>query len=447
MLFTEAEARALCERMLGASSAEAAEVRLRGARSGNARFAANQITTSADVEAAEAAVTARVGRRSASVTFNDLTDAGISAAVSRAERLAQLAPADPELMPLLGPQAYEPSSAFFEATAALTAEQRAEAVATVVEAAAQAAVTASGFLEHRAQAHAVANSAGLFAFHRSTEASFTITVRTTDGAASGWAGGTHNDWSRVPAPAGLAAQAIEKARAGANAVAVEPGAYTVVLEPTAAGNLLRLLFADLDARAADEGRSFFSRRGGGTKVGERIADQRVTLLSDPRDPDLLEPPFTEDGLPVGRTVWVEGGVLRALAVSRFWAAQQRRDPVPLAGGVKLAGGAGTAADLASRVERGLLVTRFWYIRSVDRRTLSYTGLTRDGLFLIENGRITRPVRNLRFNESPVTMLNHLVALGTPVRVVASESGGLGPAVVAPPMVVREFRFTAGSEAV
>jgi predicted Zn-dependent protease len=210
---------------------------------------------------------------------------------------------------------------------------------------------------------------------------------------------------------------------------------------------MQLLTFSLGARAADEGRSFFSRRGGGNKIGQRVVDERVTLVSDPQDPDILERPFTEDGQLVGQTVWIENGVLRHLAYSRYWAEKQGTDPAPLAGGIKMQGAQGTAADLVASVERGLLVTRFWYIRSVDRRALLFTGLTRDGTYLIENGRVTAAVKNLRFNESPIAMLNSLVAIGAPVRVVASESGGLGATVVTPPLLVRNFRFTSVSDAV
>jgi len=157
-----------------------------------------------------------------------------------------------------------------------------------------------------------------------------------------------------------------------------------------------------------------------------------------------------EGLPVGRTVWIENGVLKNLAYDRFWADKQGVKPTPFAGGFRLesAEAAGTLEELIKGVERGLLVTRFWYIRPVDQRTLLYTGITRDGVFLIEHGEVSRAVNNFRFNESPVAMLNNLVAVGRPERVSSSESGDVGgPAVVVPPLVVRDFSFTSVSEAV
>ncbi|MGH7536850.1 MAG: metallopeptidase TldD-related protein, partial [Gemmatimonadales bacterium] len=203
----------------------------------------------------------------------------------------------------------------------------------------------------------------------------------------------------------------------------------------------------------DEGRSFFSKPGGGeggaNKIGEKVVDERVTVFSDPQDPDLLGTPYTGEGYPVARTVWIENGVVKNLAYDRFWAEKKGVAPVPFGGGLKMLGGTATLDDLIAGVRRGVLVTRFWYIRGVDPRSILNTGLTRDGLFLIENGAVTRAVRNFRFNESPVIMLNNLEALGRPERVSASESGGVegGGAVVVPPLVAREFTFSSISEAV
>ncbi len=446
-ILTENEARELCDRILSRSTADGAEVRLVSGLEGNTRFAVNQLTTAGEVTNAEATLTVRYGQRSASVSFNTLDDYGIGAAVRKAEDLARLAPSDPEQMPLLGQQQYVAPRAFFDGTEGLGPEPRADAVAEAVARPRQTDLVATGFLERVAGCTAVANSAGLFAYSRSSQASFTTTVRTPEGDGSGWAGGTHNDWSRVAAPAELVQQASDKAERSVDATVAQPGPYTVVLEPTAVGNLLQRLSGGLDARANDEGRAAFSRAGGGNRIGEQVMDERVTVYSDPEDPDLLERPFTDEGLPVGRTTWIEGGVLANLAYDRYWADQQGRDPLPRAGGIKFPGQSGSVRDLIEGVDFGVLVTRFWYIRGVDPRTLKYTGLTRDGTFLIENGRVTAAVKNLRFNESIVAMLNNVEAVGEAVRVVASESGGLGPAVVVPPLVVRNFHFTSVSDAV
>ncbi len=443
------EAKRLTERVLARSTAVGCQVNVFSGAGGNTRYAVQGISTSGDTVNATVTVTSRFGKRVASVTTNVFDDAGIARAVESSERLARLAPENPELMPLLTTQVYADVPAFASVTARLDAAARADAVRTAQDVVDRAGLVAAGFVERLAGAGAVANSAGLFAYQASTAAVHTLTVRTPDGQGSGWGGTAHNDWSRMTNARALAQRAVHKASGSRERAALEPGKYTVVLEPTAAGNLLRLLAFALNARAADEGRSFFSKRGGGNKIGEQVVDERITIFSDPADPDLLLTPYTGEGLPVERTVWIEGGVVRNLAYDRFWAQKQGTKPVPFPGGFKMTGTEATLPQLIAGVERGLLLTRFWYIRGVDPRTVLYTGLSRDGVFLIENGKVTRAVNNFRFNESPVAMLNNLVAVGRPERVSASESGGVegGGALVVPPLVVRDFTFSSISEAV
>ena len=446
-LLTRDEAKRLTDRVLARSKAEGCHVSVSSSIDGNTRFAANEITTGGDASNAVLSVTSRFGKRVASVTTNVFDDAGSERAVDNSERLAKLAPENPELMPLLPPQPYTPVTAAFTSTERLDAAARADAVRIGTDASVKAGAVTAGFLQRGVQAEAVANSAGLFAYHRSSQVSYTQTVRTTDGTGSGWAGAQHNDWSRITPPATVAERAVRKAVQSRDPVSLEPGRYTVLLEPTAVGNLLGLMVFAMNARSADEGRSFFAKQGGGTKLGEKVVDERVTIYSDPQDPDLLADPYTGEGMPIGRTVWIEKGVVKNLAYDRFWADKKGVKPVPFGGGVKMMGGTGSVEDLIAGITRGLLVTRFWYIRGVDPRSILNTGLTRDGLFLIENGKVTRPVRNFRFNESPVIMLNNVEALGRPERVVAGEGGGGGGAVVVPPIVAREFTFTSISEAV
>jgi predicted Zn-dependent protease len=179
----------------------------------------------------------------------------------------------------------------------------------------------------------------------------------------------------------------------------------------------------------------------------KIVDERVTIISDPLDPEAPANTFTGEGLPTKRTVWVENGVVRNLSYDRYWAQKSGREPVPFVGSIRMNGGTSSIDEMIASTPRGILVTRFWYIRSVDPRTILYTGLTRDGTFLIENGKISKAIKNLRFNESPIFMLNNLEAMGTPMRVSASESGSPGLAIVVPPIKVRDFTFTSLSDAV
>ena len=441
------ECEALAKRALGlVSSADAARVNIGSGSRGNTRFAVNQASTGGDNYDTTVTVTAYAGRRSATSTTNQLDDPSLRQAVQTAERLARLAPEDPEFLPELDAQRYEEGRNWSEATAALDPQGRAEAVRAIAAPARQGGLLSTGYLDTRVGANAVANTKGLVAYARATAAALTTTVRTADGTGSGWAGSAHHDWSRIDA-ASLGARAAEKARASRNPAAVEPGRYTVVFEPTAVGNLVQFIANALAARAADEGRSFFAKPGGGNKLGMKVVDERITLLSDPFDADVAGAPFTGEGLATRRSVWIENGVVRNLNYDRYWAQKQGVSPTASGGSLRMSGGSSSIDEMISSTPRGLLVTRFWYLRPVDQRTILYTGLTRDGTFLIERGKITRAVKNLRFNDSPVFMLNNVEALGTPVRVSASEDGGPGQAVMVPPMKVRDFNFTSLSDAI
>jgi predicted Zn-dependent protease len=443
-IFEREQSQAIIERVLKMSRADSIEVTLGTSYSANLRFAANQISTAGGITNANVVVSSAFGPKHAVVTTNDLSDDALLRAVRQSEALARLAPDDPEAMPLLGPQQYQAVGARFASTAQLTPEDRAQAARSALDVARKSGdLAAAGFIITGEDAQAIGNSAGLFAYHRSTNANYTLTVRTADGTGSGWAGADHPDWTHLE-PAAVSARAIEKARLSRNPQAIEPGRYTVILEPQAVGDLVQLLAFYADARTADEGRSPFAKQGGGNKLEEKIVDSRVTVISDPRDPELLSQPFDGEGFPLGRQLFIENGALRQLTYSRFWAKKQGKTPTGSPTSIKMAGGTDSIDDMIRSTERGILVTRLWYLREVDPRTVLYTGLTRDGTFLIEKGKIAKSIRNLRFNESPLFMLNNLEALGRPARLAGTEAGG---AVVMPPIKVRDFNFTSLSEAV
>jgi len=438
-VLTRDEAEALVGRTIRLSKADAIRVNVQNDRESNVRFAANQMSTAGSSSTTSIRVQSVFGKRRASVVTNSRTDEGLRRAVEQSEALARLAPEDPEYLGELGAQQYVAVPAWFDATAGLSADDRAKAALSALAPARSANdLTVAGFLVTRARATAIGNNAGLFAYHRDTNANYTLTARTNDGTGSGWAGATANDWAALDF-SGVATRAIDKARASRNPVALEPGRYTVVLEPDATSDLIPLMAGALQARAAEEGRSAFAKGGGATKVGERIVDQRVTLLSNPADPLILSTPFDNDGMPLGKQTWIAGGVLSQLAYSRFWANRRGTSPTGGAGSLRLEGGTSSLDELIAGTQRGVLVTHCWYIRAVDQRTLVYTGLTRDGTFLIENGRVSRPVKNFRFNDSPLFMLNNLEAIGRPVR---TASGDAMPAIR-----VRDFHFTSLSDAV
>ena len=443
-LLTRDEAQAIVEKAVKLSKADAVDVQVNTYVQGNIRFADNQVSTAGRTTDAQLGIQSAFGPKHAVVTTNDLSDAAIERAVRESERLARLAPDDPEAMPQLGAQQYTPVNAFFESTANLSADDRARAALTALEIARKSGdLKAAGYLVTTAGALAIGNSTGMFAYHRSTNANYSLTVRTTDGTGSGWAAADHADWAQLDAR-GVAERASEKARLSRNPVAIEPGRYTVILEPQAVGDLVQLISNYADARSADEGRSPFVKQGGGNKVGEKIVDERVTLFSDPADPQLLGRPWDFEGMPLGRQVWVDGGKLSQLIYSRFWAKKQGKTPTGGPSTFKMAGGTQSIDELIAGTTRGILVTRLWYLREVDPRTILYTGLTRDGTFLVENGKVTKALRNFRFNESPLFVLNNIEALGRAERLAGTEQGG---DVVMPAIRARDFNFTSLSEAV
>jgi predicted Zn-dependent protease len=451
MSWTRDEAKQLAEMILSSSRAEECEVALDRRKSSHTRFAAGEVTTAGEVADLSVFITSRAGGKSGSVEMNDLEPDALRAAVTRSEDLMAVAPVDPESVAGLPPQPYPSIEAFHAETAAAGAEQRRPGVRAALDAAQRDGLNGSGFFETEARWLAIANKKGNFGFHAESEASFSTTMRTADGTGSGWAAFSSPRLADVDAT-GIVTRAARGAVTSAKPRELPPGRYTVVLRPEAVGDLLGFLRFALSARAADEGRSFFSRPGGGNRIGEKLFDESVTVRSDPFDPRVPGRPWTGggffggafgggtsiSGLPSQRTTWVEKGVLRALPVDRYWAKKTGVSPLPLSGGMILEGGSGNVEDLIAGCERGLLVTHFWYIRVVNPQKAQVTGLTRDGLWLIENGKVTSPVNNFRFNDGPMTMLEKVQAMSAPVSI-----GGM----VVPGIRSGDFNFSSKSDAV
>jgi len=284
---------------------------------------------------------------------------------------------------------------------------------------------------------AIGNKKGNFGFHRRTSAAFSTTMRTRDGTGSGYAERGAVRIGDVPARE-LSAVAARKAETSAHPRALEPGRYTVILEPRAVADLLPFLAFSMSMRAADEGRSFLSRPGGGNRLGETVFAGSVTLRSDPFDPRVPGSPWASESLPARKVTWAERGVVKELAGDRYWARKTGREPVPFPSNLILEGGSGSLEDLIAGTEKALLVTRFWYIRMVNPQDIMVTGLTRDGVWLVEKGKIAHPVNNFRFNDSPVNLLKNVEVMSAPV---ADGSHAL-PAIRA-----RDFLFTSKSDAV
>ncbi|HEU0306735.1 MAG TPA: TldD/PmbA family protein, partial [Lysobacter sp.] len=383
------------------------------------------------------------GKREGIATINEFDDAALERVVRRAEDLAKLAPENPEFMPAIEKQTYKPSPTFSPSTAAITPEYRAQVAADSIAPCKAEKLIAAGFLEDGQSFVAFANSKGNFGYPRATNFNYTCTVRTEDGRGSGWVGRNVKDADAFKADSDIRT-AMRKATESAEAKALEPGKYTVILEPAAAAGLISFMMRFFDARQADEGRSFLSKKGGGNKLGEQVYDPRVNISADPWDPSAPVLPWDQEGLPREKMAIVENGKVAALQYSRYWAKKQGKRAVGVPGNLLVAGGDKSTAQLVASTQKGILVTRTWYIRMVDPQTVLLTGLTRDGTFYIENGQIKHPVKNFRFNESPVIMLNNIEELGKPVRVAGDESSFV---MMIPPMKLRDFTFTSLSDAV
>ncbi|WKV11479.1 TldD/PmbA family protein [Marivirga harenae] len=436
-ILSKEEAKQILEKVMGFSTADSLEAGLSGSGRGNIRYARNTVTTSGFNDDISLGVTANFGKRSASSTINEFDDESLKKVVKRAEELAKLAPENPEFMEPLGPQQYKESKTFYQSTADISPEYRADLANKSIQPAKAKDVTAAGYLEDTAGFSSIMNSKGLFAYSQESELEFTVTMRTNDGTGSGWVSRDYNDVKQFNGEE-ASAIALEKAIMSREAKAIEPGKYTVIMEPAASVQLLGNMLFNMGARQADEGRSFLSKKGGGTKLGEKLVDERVQIYSDPFNEIVPANAWNGDGLARERTNWIENGVVKNMSYSRYWAEKQGVEPVPgPANGIML-GGDATTEDLIKSTKRGILVTRLWYIRTVDPQTLLYTGLTRDGTFYIENGKIKHPIKNMRFNESPIIMLNNLEELGQQQRI----NGNLIPV-----MKIRDFTFTSLSDAV
>lgn len=443
-ILTEQEAKTLLQKVLSYSKADECEVNIGSSDGGNIRYARNAVSTSGGVTQSTLIVSSAYGKKLGVATINEFDDASLEKVVRRSEELAQLAPENPEYVSILGPQQYAaPSKTYVDTTAAIDPKFRTDAVAQSLQISKENNLVAAGFLENSAGYSAVMNSKGLFAYNTATNINFNLTLRTQDGKGSGYASKGYNDVSKLDVK-NLTTIAAKKAAGSVDAKALEPGKYTVILEPTAAIVLLETMFFNMDGRSADEGRSFMSKAGGGTRLGEKLVDERITIYSDPWNPDLPTSTWAGDGRPQEKVTWVDKGVMKNLFYSRYWAQKQGVKAVPQPDAIVMEGGTQSLEDLIKGTEKGILVTRLWYIREVDPQTVLQTGLTRDGTFYIENGQIKYPVKNFRFNESPIIMLNNIEALGIPERAVSGESG---IHALIPPMKIRDFTFSSLSDAV
>jgi len=446
MLLTEKESKAICDRLLRFTQADDAEVSVSSEDFSHLRFAANGFTTSGRRENATATVTVWIDKKRGSAAANDLENASLKMAVEQAEQLARISPVDREYVPTLGRQNYRLTGGYLEATVNISLSGRARAIDEIIRACEKQGVIGAGYHHASGTASGFATRNGNFHYQRSSQVSLSVTARTPDGASSGFFLRNHFDVGKLDT-AHIGREAIRKALESKNPRTLEPGVYPVILEAQAADDLIRFGF---DARSADEGRSPYSAPGGKTRLGERIFDERLSVYSDPWHPDLPGSASAEDGLPAQKIYFVRAGVLVNLRYSRYWAKEKGKDPTPgpVNTIVESAAPPVSVNEMIESTDRGLLVSRFWYIRGVDPRTALFTGLTRDGVWFIEKGKIQYPVRNFRFNQSILELLapGNVEMIGVSERVSGSETQGRG-ATLTPALKVKRFHFTSQSEAV
>lgn len=446
MTMNPTDARRLVKRVLGHAKLPDVRVRILASNHGYTRFAQGMPTQAGETEGLKIEVTAAQEGRHATVTGTQDSDAALADLVQQAELLASVVPPDPEWMPPLA-TVHPPSTVRMDkAVTKMDAAARAVHVEAAIGAARTMRLDPAGYVDHRDTCTVMANRAGLFAYERATHVSMSTTCRTPDGTGSSkasyvshglGAGGTNLDG------AALARDASGWALQSRAPVALDPGRYTVVLTPNAVAELMHFLVEVLSHRAAQEGRSAFAAQGGGTKIGETMFDPRITVWSDPDDAANPSPKFSDDGDVHPRVEWIREGKLEALTSDRYWSQHAGVPLLPMPSSLHMKGGEGDLDRLIGTVDRGVLVTSLWYNRMLDPQKVVATGLTRDGTFLIEKGKIAQAIKNFRYNDGPLTLLRNVVALGVSQRAAPILQG----VWVMPPMVVRDFNFESVSDAV
>jgi predicted Zn-dependent protease len=451
-MYSRDEVKAITDKVMNMAEADAVEVEFSGGERSATRFANSNITANMVQFDRTLTVTVRDGNRSGTATARDFDDASLREAVEEARKRAKDAREEDDLQPLVeGPQEYEPVDAVLPSGVNYGAAERARAVRQSLDVCAKQGVLGSGYIPKVHLTTCSANSKGLFAYYQYAEASFILTCRTPDGTGSGWAGITGVKDAALIDAVQLTEVAAGKALNSRNARALEPGRYTVILEPRPAARFLSLMTGLFSARSAEGpvGNYFSGKDRGSTKLGEKLFSEIVTLRSDIGNPILRQTPVGQDGLAARDVTWIDRGVLKNLYYDRQWAGRQKKTPTPTAVNQSLVlDGTETSIDeMIKTTRRGLLVSFFWYIRPVDPPTLLNTGMTRDGLFLIENGEIAGPVQNFRWNMSPIVGFNNVTAVGQPVPIHTGESyDGPGTALV-PPVRIEDFYMTSVSPAV
>ncbi len=459
-MLTQEQAADIFDRIRRFSSADEIEVLFTGARFALTRFANNTIHQNVEEENCLASIRTNLGGRTARSTANQFDDESLRRAVAASENLARVQEVNPDLLPM--PDAREAGGAgrnvrptqsrFFERTAAITPAERAEAVRQMVAIADQHKLTSAGIYSTSESLEGIFNSRGLARWHVQTMAEASVTMLARD--SSGWQKLNSSDANTLD-PSQLAETAARKAVESAHPREIAPGKYTVVLEPAAALDIVGFMFWDYSGMALLDQRSFLNDR-----IGKQLFGKNINIWDDAAHPLQAGSPFDGEGVQRQRVQLVEDGVVKRVVYARGTAAKMKKSELaakvgpiaPTGHGFPLPNEMGetpqnivfgdpenpqSVEQMIASTERGLLVTRLWYIREVDPYEKIVTGMTRDGTFLIENGKVQCGLRNFRFNQSLIAMLSNVEAMSTPVRACGEESFDM----VVPAMKVREFNFT------
>ncbi len=437
----------ICERALSFASADEAEVMLQGGSSALTRFANNRIEQNVNETGYGISVRTVFGKKVGRASTNSFDGESLRKAVESAELIAKFQKDDEELLPLPGPQEYREIENFVEATAKFSPTDRAEAIADLVNRCrSEGNLTTAGIFSNESMCIALANSKGLFAYDRMTSAVFSATVMTDDSA--GWAEDNNKDVGAIDIK-GVADTAVDKAVKSREPVTVEPGEYTVILEPAAAGNLLIFLgWLAFGALACQEGRSFLSG-----KLGKKVFGDNITLVDDVYDKLSGGLPFDFEGMPRERVVLIENGISKAVVHDRKTAKKEGVQttghglPVPNTSGpiplnIVMQTGDASVEEMISSTKKGILVTQFHYTNTVNPMKLTVTGMTRNGTFLIEDGKVTKAVRNMRMTESLEKVLGNVEMIG---KDAVKRSGFFGGGLVVPALKVNNFTFSSGTD--
>ena len=440
-LLSQEEALSLIESTIKQSQAEGVFVSLKANESTLSRFSENQISQNISRNRFNLTITSYFGKRSASASTTELDSEAIAQTLKRSEDLARFAPEDPEWVELLPAQTYEQRTPAFDLnTAKVSPFRKGEMIQKVCSLSRQAKVNGSGTLSTNVSLNAIGNSNGLRGCDRTTEADFSFTARQDSG--SSWSNCTAWGIEQLPIEE-ITAKVIKNAIASRNPREIKPGDYKVIFEPSAVNNLVPWIIWNLDARAADEGRSFMSRtddigKAVGNRVGEQLFSPLVQIQRNPAHPLLQSGRFFGNGLSNHYLEVIRSGVPQTLSYSRYWAQQQGKEPTGAIYPIVMQGSEQTVADLIAQTEKGILVSRAWYVRYINPRTLEVTGMTRDGTFWIEDGQIAYPIKNLRFNQSLPKMLANVEKV-TQVQRCGSN--------VIPGCQVKDFHFSSITDSV